>query len=156
MSCPLDSGIAIRQHTSSTHSAVREDKKSCLWTASGVCLLSVPAASRLIKSKLSAHNSPALYFILYNLHGLIILYYSTLKFTVEELVLSLKQHYDIPTSGEPILQPNNLPIYWWLPMTAEGSTCRRPRTKPWIHRCTEWPYVCRPFGLTDQPYGLHK
>jgi hypothetical protein len=95
---------------SSTHSAVREGKRSCLRTASSVRLSFVPAASRLIKSKLSAHNSPALYCILYNLHGLIILYYSILKFTVEELVLSLKQHYDIPASGEPILQPTNLSI----------------------------------------------
>jgi hypothetical protein len=38
----------------------------------------------------------------------IILYYSVLKFTVEELVLSLKQHYDLPTSAEPILQPINI------------------------------------------------
>jgi hypothetical protein len=108
MSCPLASGIAIRQHMSSAHSAVREDKRSHLGTASSVCLLYVRAASRLIKSKLSAHNSPALHCILYNLHGLIILYYNILKFTVEELVLSLKQYYDIPTYGEPILQPTNL------------------------------------------------
>jgi hypothetical protein len=48
----------------------------------------------------------------------------------------MKQHYDIP-SGETILQPTNHPYILVTPTIAERSTCRRPQTKPWKHRCTE-------------------